>query len=224
MKLHEVSWSIYPRRVGIYLMEKGLDGIERIETALPRDMSRRILEDVTPAGTVPALDTGTGTIIGSSIAIMEYLEERFPTPTLLGDTPEERARTREFIFVIEEASSLMGLWVHNGSQLFNGREPQDKGAARAAMEAYHAKLRLLDRMATKVGGEFLAGNRVTIPDCITFSTLQTGKEQFGAPIPEGCPFLEGWYERFAQRPSGATPAYPPILHMTRGLVEQTFAP
>lgn len=224
MKLYEVSWSIYPRRVGIYLAEKGIDSIERIDVSLPKDMSKRILADVTHAGTVPALDTGEGKIIGSSIAIMEYLEERFPEPTMLGDTAAERAHTRELIAVIEEASVHMGVWVHNASRLFTGREPQNNDTARTAMQAYHAKLQLLDLLAQDANGPFLAGDKVTIADCITYSTLQTGKEFFDAPIPENCSYLEAWYARFAERPSGAVPAYPPILAMTRGLVDHTMNP
>jgi glutathione S-transferase len=227
VKLYELSWSIYPRRVGIYLTEKGMDtheAIERIEAALPQDMSQRILASVTHAGTVPALDTGDGLTIGSSLAIMEYLEDRFPTPTMLGDTATERARTREFTFVADEAAVHMGVWVHNASRLFTGREPQNADVAQAGMKAYHAKLRLIETMASERNGAFLTGDKVTIADCVTYSMLQTGKEFFGAPIPKDCAFLIAWYDRFSKRPSGAVPNFPPVLHITQGLPEQTLNP
>jgi glutathione S-transferase len=223
MKLYEVSWSIYPRRIGIYLAEKGLTGIERIEVDLPKDPSSRIFEGRTPAGTVPALDTGDGVLIGSSVAILEYLEERFPSPAMLGETPNARAKTREFISVIDEATTHMGVWVHNASRLFTGREPQNADAAKVAMEAYFGRLRLLEKMAIAPRSEFLAGNQVTIADCIAFSTLQTGKEFFGAWLPTGCPTLEEWYARFSKRPSGAVPGYPPpVLQITRGSLDHTM--
>lgn len=46
-----------------------------------------------PLGLVPTLETGQGPVI-QSLAIMEYLEERYPRPALLPQTPLERARVR----------------------------------------------------------------------------------------------------------------------------------
>jgi glutathione S-transferase len=220
MKLYEISWSIYPRRIGIYLAEKGITNLERVEVDLPTRPNSRIFEGRTLAGTVPAMDTGEGPMIGASIAILEYLEEQFPTPNMLGKTPFARARTREFVSVIEEATIHMGVWVHNASPIFAAGEPQNMVVARASMEAYFGKLRLLDRMATAQGGEFLVGDNVTIADCIAFATLQKGAEFFAAPFPDDCPTLERWYKRFSSRPSGAIPSYPPVLlEMAKGTLK-----
>lgn len=221
MKLYEVSWSIHPRRVGIYLAEKGLTGIERVEVAPPPDRRKRIIEGVTIPGTVPALDIGDGQVIGSSLAILEYLEERFPSPDLIGATPAERARTREFITVIEEATVYLRLWAFNGSPLFAADVKQDKVVARAGMNAWLGKVQLLERMAADSQGEFLTGSRLTTADCVGFALLQTTTELFGVPIPDGCTHLKDWYRRFAQRPSGAVPGFPPVLGLSRGLAEQT---
>lgn len=104
MKLYELEWGLYPRRDGIYLAEKGITGIERIAfNALdawpPPELTR-----LGPIGTVPILYTEEGTLIRSSIAILEYLEERFPSPDMFGATAEKRARTRELVSVIDEAA------------------------------------------------------------------------------------------------------------------------
>lgn len=223
MKLYEVSWSIYPRRVGIYLTEKGIDGIERVEVSPPADASKHIIEGVTHAGTVPALDIGDGQIIGASVAIMEYLEECFPTPDLIGANAAERAATREFNSVVEEAAIHFRAWVYNACLLFEAHGTQSKEVAKAGMNAFFEKLRLLERMAADRKGEFLLGDSPRITDCIAYSLLQTSVEMFDAPIPDDCPFLKAWYKRFAERPSGAVPDYPPVLEVTRGLVAQTHA-
>lgn len=222
MKLYEVPWSIHPRRVGVYLAEKGIEGIERVPVPPPPpDGTRRIIEGVTIAGTVPALDIGAGQVIGSSLAILEYLEERFPSPDLIGATPAERARTREFITVIEEATVYLRIWAFNGSRLFAAEVAQDKAVARAGMAAWRGRLQLLERMVADRGGAFLTGDRLTTADCVGFALLQTTTELFGVPIPEDCPGLQAWYRRFSARPSGAVPDFPPVLGLSRGLVEQT---
>lgn len=71
-----------PCRVGIRLAEKGITGIERTAfDALaiwpPPEIAR-----LGPLGTVPILETQEGKLIRSSIAILEYLEERLPSPEM----------------------------------------------------------------------------------------------------------------------------------------------
>ena len=88
MTLYELACGLYPRRIGIYLAEKAIAGIERVafdamEGWPPHDLAR-----LSPMGTVPIPRTENGTLIRSSIAILEYLEERFPSSDLLGATPE----------------------------------------------------------------------------------------------------------------------------------------
>lgn len=78
MKLYELEWGLYLRRIGIYLAEKGITHVERIAFDLMQGWPPPELARLSPAGTVPILDTGDGTVIRSSIAILEYLEERFP--------------------------------------------------------------------------------------------------------------------------------------------------
>ena len=224
MKLYERAWSIYPRRIGIYLIEKGLDrteAIERIDASSLGHPPGRVLQGVTPAGTVPALATDGGTIIGSSIAILEYLEECFPDPDMLGATAVDRAMTRERVSVADEAAVHLGGWVHHASRLFAGRATQNGDVARAAMAEYHATLRLLEALTAQRGTTFLAGSTVTIADCVAFSLLQTAGEFFGVTIGGDCPRLRDWYALFAARPSGAAPGYPAIVAVARGLVAQT---
>jgi maleylpyruvate isomerase len=54
---------------------------------------------VNPQSLVPAL-IDEGRIITQSLAIIEYLEERYPNPALLPDTPAERARVRSIALSI----------------------------------------------------------------------------------------------------------------------------
>ncbi len=106
MKLYHFSWGLYPRRVTLYLAEKSIRDIQLIEfdPIDPKTLTR--IRELSPLGTVPVLETGDGLVIRQSLAILEYLEERFPEPNLLGETPAARAATRELMALIDEASTL----------------------------------------------------------------------------------------------------------------------
>lgn len=220
MTLYELAWGLYPRRIGIYLAEKNITGIKRIAFDAMAGWPAPEMAHLSPMGTVPILQTEDGTLIRSSIAILEYLEERFPSPDLLGSTPEQRARTRELVSVLDEAATQFGVWCHKASPLFAGRELQSREAATFAADAYIGRLRMLDKLADETDGPFLAGEHVTIADCIAMATLQFAEGHYGVMLPSDCPRLADWYSMFAKRPSGAPVAYPaPLLALAFGLPE-----
>jgi glutathione S-transferase len=87
MKFYDCATAPSPRRVRIFLAEKGI----RIETV---QIDLRNGEQFTPAFrainpdcTVPALALADGTVIPDAIAICTYLEELHPEPVLIGSTP-----------------------------------------------------------------------------------------------------------------------------------------
>ncbi len=223
MKLHNFPWGLYPRRVIIYLAEKGVVDVELvdIEPHKTEGWPPSFLRALNPAGTLPVLDVGEGTVVRQSLAILEYLEERFPTPDMIGATQAARATTRELIAVIDEATTFFGIWAHKGSRLFAGRETPSAEAAATGAEKYAGKLRLLEAMVA--GGPFLAGDAVTIADCVVVALLQFVGEFYGVSLPVDCPKLAAWYERFSRRPSVPHCIYPPeLLSFSYGLLEQTL--
>lgn len=225
MTLFELDWGLYPRRVGIYLAEKAISGIDRVAFDIMAGWPPPELEQLSPLGTVPILRTEDGSLIRSSIAIVEYLEERFPSPDLLGATQVSRARTRELVAVIDEAALQFGIWCHKGSPAFAGREEQSVETATFAAGAYHRCLRFLDALAQETDGPFLAGDHVTVADCTAMATLQFAGGLYGVPIPDGCEALAEWYAMFAKRSSATPPLYPEALYaVARGLPEICPAP
>src|SRR5712692_10274120 len=89
--LYEHPLSPYAQKVKIALAEKGV----AFECRLPDFMSGRddAFAAVSPRLEVPALVDGDTTVFDSTI-ILEYIEDRWPTPPLLPATPAERARVR----------------------------------------------------------------------------------------------------------------------------------
>ena len=207
MKLLTTGWGFYPRRVEIYLLEKNID-IERVFFDMSEKWPRPDIKEFTPLGTVPVLVTEQGQAIRASLPILEYLEERFPTPNLLGETPEDRARTRELVSVLDEASTYFTNWCKNASPMFAGFVEQSPEAGKAAAEMYWGRQRMVDALMGETDGPFAAGHAVTIADCIAMASLQYVKEMYGVPLPPDCPTLARWYANFSERPSAAVPTYP----------------
>jgi len=96
MKLYWHPFSVFPRRVQIALREKGI-ACEEVVVDLPGGALRspEFLRR-NPFGQVPVLEDGA-TVISESIAILEYLEERQPSPALLPRDPERRALARQLM-------------------------------------------------------------------------------------------------------------------------------
>src|SRR3546814_17245230 len=84
-----------PRVVKLFMAEKGIE-IPEVSVDLRGGENRRAPYnvDVNPAGQTPALELDDGSILSEITAICEYLDEKYPEPTLIGSTPEERANTR----------------------------------------------------------------------------------------------------------------------------------
>ena len=113
------------------------------------------------------------------------------------------------------------VWNHKGSVLFAHSEPQSQVAGGFAAKAYYKNLAHVEQLAAEAGGQFLAGEDVTIADCVAMATFQFADIFHGVPIPSSAPMLAGWYSRFSNRPSAEGCAYPQsILNVSRGLLEQ----
>lgn len=99
MKLHSYFRSSAAYRVRIALHLKGL-AYETHSHHLRRDeQNSPEYRALHPQGFVPALET-EGAVLIQSLAICEYLDEKYPQPPLLPKDPLQRARVRSFAQII----------------------------------------------------------------------------------------------------------------------------
>ena len=92
MKLYDLKAGMNPRRVRIFLAEKGVT-IPRVEVDMAGGENRRApFLTINPMGTMPVLELDDGTHLSESMAICRYIEELHPQPNLFGATPLERAQ------------------------------------------------------------------------------------------------------------------------------------
>ena len=92
MKLHTSIGAPNPRRVNMFLLEKGITHIERQNYDLNAGEHRSAkFTAMNPIARVPVLELDDGRFLAESRAICTYLESLYPEPNLMGVDAEERA-------------------------------------------------------------------------------------------------------------------------------------
>ncbi len=203
MKLYMVPLAPNPTKVMLYIAERaelGVDmGIEQIVVNTvkgrhkePEHLARN------PFGTVPTLELDDGSFLVESLAIIEYLEDRFPDGALIAGTPEEKGRARDVERIVDlRIAGPMGAYGHAKNSPL-GLPPDPKRAAQ--MEAnVQTPLDYLEQLLSD-GRGLLLGERVSIADCTLQASLQflryVEADLFGER-----PLLRAWDERYRDRPA-----------------------
>lgn len=198
MKLYDFQYAPNPRKLRVYLAEKGI-AIPLVPVDLLKDEQRapEFLQ-LNPTGGVPVLVLDDGTVLRESLAIIEYLEELHPDPPLIGATPLERAHVRALERTADVGMVLgVGRLFHNTLSVLPGRTP-NPALAEAARKDLERPTRYLDSVLAD-GRSFVAGPRVTIADCTLFAAMEFERTgNLGVAWP---PHLAAWFARFRERPS-----------------------
>jgi glutathione S-transferase len=189
MKLYDFVGAPNPKRVRVYLAEKGMSiptqqvNILSGENRTPEFLAKN------PMGGLPVLELDDGTYLPESLAIMEYLEDLNPTPPMIGTTPAERARVRALERIAE--LSILGRVAaifQNTHPFFAGRVKQSPDAADTARNMLKNASRVLD------------GLMPTIADCTLVAAFNFA-EFAGVPMDPECANLQRWWSNFKERPS-----------------------
>ena len=157
-------------------------------------------------GKVPALTDGSLVLYESS-AIVEYLEEKYPTPPLLPRDPGARAMVR-----IEELECLLYLAETFGAvarqAFFTPAEKRDAEALATARAEVRAQLQQLESRVAARKGPFIVGNDFSRADCTWLPFVEIAARA-GADLDAATmPRLVEWRDRMRARPSYER-SYPP---------------
>lgn len=203
MKLYISSYAPNPRRVSMFIAEKGIAGIETVMVDIMKGEHRS--EDYlakNPLGRVPALELSDGRVLSETRAICTYLEGLHPEPNLMGRDFEERAfiemadRRMELHLLLETASCAR----HTHPALAVLEQPQFADFGAAMGDKMRITARWLDQVLARQ--EYVAGERFTIADITAFCALEFGRGLLKfKPGEEGMAHLQAWRDRIAARPS-----------------------
>jgi glutathione S-transferase len=199
MKLYDSKTAPNPRRVRIFLAEKGIE-VPMVEVDLGKAESRsEEFRKMNPLGTVPVLELDDGTLLAESVAICRYFEETKPQPPLMGTDARDRAvvemwqRRMEFEIFVPITQVF-----RNGHPFFAGRIPQVPEYGEVCRK--HAE-KQMDWLDSVLGGrEFVAGDRYSIADITALCGIDFGRVSKIRIQPEQ-KNLTRWYEAVSGRAS-----------------------
>jgi glutathione S-transferase len=200
MKLYNFA-APNPQKVRIYAAEKGIP-LELVDVdVIGHGLRTPEMLKKNPLAVVPFLELDDGTVIRESLVIIEYLEELYPNPPMLGNSPLERAHIRQLDRLAELGLMVeLAHYVHNISPFFQDKGPQSPDAAKMALNCYRKNLAVMDR---EIGERaFVAGDAPTVADCTLYSTLAFG-DYVGLKDADGFANLARWRAAFSQRPSAS---------------------
>ncbi|MBL8772633.1 MAG: glutathione S-transferase family protein [Phenylobacterium sp.] len=189
----------------MFMAEKGID-LPRIEVDLRGGENRQdAYLKVNPAGQTPALEMDGGGLLSEITAICEYLEEKHPSPPLIGTTPEERAETRMWtrrvdLNICEPMTN--GFRYGEGLAMFQSRIRCLPEASPGLKAVAQDGLRWLE---ANMKGPWIAGDRFTLADIQLFAFMDFGA-MVGQPVDTNNKRVADWFERVKARPSAAASA------------------
>ena len=205
MRLYVSERAPNPRRVQMFIAEKGMGDIEQLRVSIGADEHKRPeFVDKNPMARLPVLELADGRFLSETRAICTYLEGVQPLPNLMGEGFEERA----FVEMADrriEWYLFLGVtnWVrHTHPGLTPLEQPQFPDFGNSQGRKVREVARWLDGELGR--HDYVAGDRFTIADITAFCCVEfaRGLMKF-SPAKEGMPKLQAWRDRIAERPSAA---------------------
>jgi glutathione S-transferase len=201
MKIYGSRFFGNPRRVSIFLAEKGID-IEFVDVDLRKGEHRTpAFLRRSPAGQIPVLELDDGTHLSETLAICRYFEELQPLPSLFGRTPLERAQVEMWQRIVEfNLYAPLREYFRHTSPSALPLEPRQIGEwGELNRERAQAGMTLLD--ARLAGAEFIAGSLFSVADITALFSLEGTARLAGLEIGARHPDLERWYSAVSRRSS-----------------------
>ena len=214
IQLYSAILCPFAHRVRLTLQAKGVP-FESIEID-PQNKPAKFRE-ISPYGKVPVLTQGDNCIWESAI-INEYLEETFPTPSLLPTAPMQRAQARIWINFADTR-----LFATTG-KLLHGRDPQPT----ALLTELSEHLLFMEHEGLRkhpANTPYWLGTELSLVDLTFqpwFEQLAVLEHFRGFGLPAGLDRLQEWQAAVAELEAVRSIAHPPEFYLERyGRLAQT---
>jgi glutathione S-transferase len=200
MKLYDFARAPNPRRVRIFLAEKGITvPTEQVDLGAMEQKSAAYTA-VNPLQRVPALLLDDGSVITESIAICRYFEALNPEPALFGVGPLEQAVVEMWTRRIEQNLffPVSQVFRHLHPAMKEMEVPQIAAWGEANRPRVAAFLPILERQLES--GPFVCGARYSVADITALVAID-----FMKPAKLAAPFehtsIAKWHAQVSARPS-----------------------
>ncbi len=206
MKLYDCQMAPNPRRVRVFLAEKGVD-IPKTEVSIieGENLKPEYLA-VNPRGLLPTLELDDGNRIDETIAICRYIEETQPEPNLMGRDALEKAQIESWQRHMEfDGLNPTGEMFRNSFDPFKNRGlpglenvqaiPELAVRGKAGVERFYERLEQRLSQST-----YIAGERYTVADITALCVVDFASfAKMG--IPEANTNTKRWHADVSSRPS-----------------------
>lgn len=209
MKFYDCRTAPSPRRVRIFIAEKGID-IETVQVDLGSgEQFSNAFRALNPDCVVPVLQLDDGSCLSEVAAICQYLEALYPDPPLLGASAEERARVTMWNGKIEQQGLL------SMADAFRNSAKGLKGRAVTGSRSYEQIPELAERGRQRVqqffgrldtqlaDSPFVAGANFSMAD-ITALVLVDFAAWIKIAVPDETKNLARWYGDVSARPGAVS--------------------
>ena len=210
MKFFDATWAPSPRRVRIFLAEKGIE-VERIPVdIMTGEHLRSDYISINPQRQMPALLLDDGMLIDDSFGICRYFEALQPDPPLFGATPSEIGLVESWLRRIEhDCFQAVAMAFRNKVSVFKDRAvsgqwpaiPQIPDMVDRGKIMWAAFMDVLE--AHLDGREYIAGDGFSMADIAAFVSVSFGIDTRLPDPRETHPAIRAWYARVAARPSAS---------------------
>lgn len=207
MKLYN-SLGPNPRLVRMFLVEKGVELPAEEIDIMAGENRRAPYTDKNPGGQMPSLELDDGRVLAETVTICEYIEDRHPTPPLIGASPEEKAETRMWVRRVElniTENLYNGFRFAEGLPMFKDRLHVIPQAADDLKAIVQERLAWLDDLL--VGKSWIVGDRFTLADIVLYCALDFGAGIGQTRDPE-LKNLDAWFDRVSARSSAEQSLHP----------------
>lgn len=209
VKLYDMRQAPNPRRVRIFLAEKGIEvPREEVDIVSGANLQPAYLA-VNPRGVVPTLMLDDGRMLDESIAICRYLEGLYPEPNLFGASAWEMAeverwqRRMEFDGLFNVAAAFRNTAPAYAQRGAPGAGPPTPAIPAMAERGLLLARQWMDQLEERLMRHaFIAIDRFTVADITAFVSLDFAK-WVGMRAGESHPNVLAYHARIKARPSSA---------------------
>ncbi len=205
MKLYDHPTAPNPRRVHVYLAEKGLE-IERVNVDMAkREHKSDAFMKKNPNGQIPVLELDDGSFISESVSICRYLEALHPEPSMFGHAAADIGRIDMHLRRIELllGRNVSVSWVNGPIVGKMGRFvqiPEAKAQSDAFVHNFYQ--RLDNELAER---KMIAGDDYSIADITAMVTIDFAEQLVDLEPDVELKHLARWRSEVAARPSATAP-------------------
>ena len=199
MILYQDKRAPNPRRVRIFLAEKGIEVETRDVDIMSKQHFSKEMRALNPFARIPFLQLDNGEVISETVAICRYFDASSPKPELFGSGPLEVARVEMWQrrVELELFYTIAHAFRHTNPYMAELEVPQVAEWGKANFDRLDDILAIIDNALAN--REFIAGDNYSIADItalVAIDFMRIIKRRLSADQPN---FLR-WYENVSARP------------------------